>query len=357
MRGGQRLTSRAYVLLTAMPPTKGHLRLIQYATKIAPRVEVHLQTQPGEPFVKERYDALVDATRHLAGVSIHSMHKTLPQEPDEAAESKFWDMWAGFLREWGITSEDYIVGSEKYGVPLARYTGATFMPYDMGRTILDIKAQHVREDPLAYFDTILPEFQPVLRKTVTVFGAESTGKTTLAQALSKELGSTWIPEWARPYLETVTSEITWESMRDIWYGQRALQDHAREVLAVDSRVLIQDTDLYSTLGYWDAGLQGLDVSKVPAGLAYDAAVRRSDLYIITPSNIDFEEDPIRYGGDHRELETDDWIRFAKLHSLNYVVLSGNDLDTRVDEAVSIIINLFDEGSAPLRYKREGKEYA
>ena len=43
--------TRAYVLMTAMPPTKGHLSLLNYAANLdVTSVEVILATQPGEPF-------------------------------------------------------------------------------------------------------------------------------------------------------------------------------------------------------------------------------------------------------------------------------------------------------------------
>jgi HTH-type transcriptional repressor of NAD biosynthesis genes len=351
--------SRAYVVMTAMPPTKGHIALIEFATRVGESVEVYLQTQPGEPFIQERYSALVEATRHMSTVSIHRMHKTLPQEPDEETEAKFWNMWAGFLFDWGITEDDYIVASESYGKELAKITGSTFIPFDMDRDMVHAKATAVREDPFGEFDQMIPEFQKYLRVRVTIFGAESTGKTTLTRALADDLEGLFLPEWARPYLETVGAEITHDKMRAIQKGQRALQESAGK-LAVDKPVIVQDTDLYSTLGYWQANTWSIENGGKPStpgwDLVSDALRNMSDLYIITRSNIPFEPDQLRYGGDKRELSDEWWIAFAETHHLPYVVLPMDDFNSRADAAFDLIMTEFRKQANKLEYTREGKEY-
>jgi len=351
--------NRAYVVMTAMPPTKGHIALIEFAARVGESVEVYLQTQPGEPFIQERYSALVEATRHMSTVSIHRMHKTLPQEPDEETESMFWDMWAGFLHDWGITEDDYIVASEGYGKELAKITGSTFIPFDMDRDVVHTKATLVREMPFDHFDQIIPEFQKYLRVRVTIFGAESTGKTTLARALAEDLGGLFLPEWARPYLETVGPEITHDKMQNIHTGQRALQMSA-EKLAVDKPVIVQDTDLYSTLGYWEANTWSIENKGKPstpgAMLASDARTHMSDLYIITRSNIPFEPDQLRYGVDKRELSDEWWIAFAEKHHLPFMVLPMDDFNSRADASYDLIMSAFQKYASKLEYIREGKEY-
>jgi NadR type nicotinamide-nucleotide adenylyltransferase len=340
--------TRAYVLLTAMPPTNGHLNLIRFASNLATYVEVILCTQPGEPFTEERYIALAEATNNMPAVNIHRIHRKLPQEPEEAVD--FWDMWAGFLTDNGLTPDDYIVASEKYGVKLAEVTGAKFMPYDIDRSITATKATRVRLDPYLHFEDVLPEFQWLLRPRITVFGAESTGKTTISRELAGAHKSLWLPEYARPYLETVGNDITNESMRAIWHGQQALQVHAESV-ATDSRFIIQDTDLFSTVGYWEFWHPG----ECPSGLIEDAKNGESDLYLIMSSkDFPFEEDPLRYGGDHREATDEYWIALAQQYGLNYVIIDGlADRELRFHEADKAIMDYFDKQAEALNYVRIG----
>lgn len=346
------MSQTAFVLGTFMPPTRGHRALIEFASALTAHVQVHIQTQPGEPYVKERVQALEAIAASIGpDVRVRQMHKTLPQEPTVESEAKFWSMWAGFLKEWGIKPGDYIVASESYGIKLAEITGAIFIPFDMNREIVQTRATRVREGLLENFADIAPEFQPVLRKTVTIFGAESTGKSTLTKALAERVNGLALPEWARPYLETVGPEITVEKMEAIWYGQTALQRYGCTGSAVvDYPVVVQDTDLFSTIGYWEAGFEG-KLGKVPEGLLWDAEWAVSDLYIITRSNIPFEPDPLRYGGDKREMSDEWWIEFAMEHGIPNVILESETLEDRIDEAEAAVRRLFASDIVELGYKR------
>ena len=340
---------RAYIVMTALPPTRGHEALIQFASRLdVNSVEVLYCSQPHEPWTQERYDSLT-AIQGTAPIRIHRMHRVLPQEPD-GGDPAYWDLWAGILTDAGITDNDYIVASEMYGKDLARITGARFMPYDIDRSILYTKATEVRKRPLMEFDQILPSFQRHLQKTITIFGAESTGKTTLAQDLAYVAESRCIPEWARPYLETVGPEITDQSMYDIWIGQRALQINSKTLSPIRPFV-IQDTDLFSTVGYWDYMLP----SETPQGLIDHAYALKSDLYIVTRSNIPFEPDPIRYGGDRRETEDHHWTDLLDKYELPYIVLESSDPIIRCAEAQQAINRMW-RAHANLDFVREGKEY-
>ena len=325
--------------MTALPPTRGHLSLIDFAEILSEyNTKVIISTQPSEPWAFERAEAIRDWMIFPADV-IH-IHETIEQNPEAPG---FWDMWRKIMVDAGFKPGDYIVASELYGIKLAEVCGGVFMPYDIDREILPIKATRVREDPMVYFEYIAPEFQKYLRKTVTIFGAESTGKTTLSKHLNNSYGH-WIPEWARPYLEAVGNDITTKSMTNIWRGQAALQRHAQTF--VDKPFIIQDTDLFSTVGYWDFWNMA-----TPAGLVDEAIELKSDLYIITKSNIPFEPDPLRYGGDKREVDDQYWIDLAERYNLNYVVLESDDPTDRMLEAFEHMENLFDSTSN-LSFDRE-----
>lgn len=326
-----------------MPPTKGHMRLIEFAAALGTTAEVIVCTQPCEPYSFERLDALRQATKNM-NVNIHHIHKELPQEPE--GHEGFWDMWKDFLLTYGLQPEDYIVASEMYGAKLAEITGAKFYPYDVDRSLYLSRATWVREDSLHNFDQILPEFQPNLRRTVTIFGAESTGKTTLSRILSTSMQGHWLFEWARPFLEKCRNEITTESMTQIWHGQAALQRHARDFK--DKAFIFQDTDLFSTVGYWDFW----DMN-TPDGLVNEAIELKSDLYLITQSNIPFEQDPLRYGGDRRESQDQYWIDLCDKYGLNYKVLTSDTRNGRLYEATNIIRDFYYESTSLIDYVREG----
>lgn len=336
--------SKAFVLMTALPPTKGHWRLLQFSQQLSDHTIAIVCTQPDEPFAYERWEALNNASLGSL-VTVRWFNKTIEQNPEAPG---FWEMWHQILKDNGFHEGDLIVASEHYGKTLAEKVGGRFFPYDLEREMFYCKATDIRELPRLYFDEILPEFQHNLRKTVTIFGAESTGKTTLSRSLASEVDGHWTFEYARPYLESLDDNtITTQAMTDIWQGQKALQWHSYNDF-YDKPFIIQDTDLFSTVGYWDFW----DMN-TPAALVKDALLLKSDLYIITKSNIPFEEDPLRYGGDKRESDDQFWINLCVKHGLNFVVLDSPNHLRRLMESRKIVERLFDRHAFPLRqYERQ-----
>jgi HTH-type transcriptional repressor of NAD biosynthesis genes len=316
--------------MTALPPTKGHLRLLQFSSQTAQSVIAIVCTQPGEPFVPQRVEALRESAP--SNVRVYNLHKTIEQNPEAPG---FWDMWKQIL-----------ITYETYGKTLAEKVGGVFIPYDIDRVLYPCKAQNAREWPFLYFDKVAPRFQRYLRKTVTVFGAESTGKTTLSKALAKDVLGHWTYEWARPYLEALDDPaITTEAMEAIWLGQASLQRHVRRDF-VDKPFIIQDTDLFSTVGYWDFWN-----GQTPKNLVSEAGFLKSDLYLITQSNIPFEPDPLRYGGDKRESDDQFWIDLCEKHELNYKVIQSTDPIDRLDEASDACLEVFYKTADKLKYQR------
>ena len=336
--------------MTAMPPTTGHLQLVQFANFIADKTVVIFCTQPEEPLPFERVKAFKKAVKNhnLRNTKVVHFHKSIPQNPESPG---FKQMWKDLLVGFGVTNNDYIVASEAYGQWLAETVGATFYPYDIDRSFNAIKATAIRNNPVNYFDKIIPEFQPYLRTTVTIFGAESTGKTTLSRQLAKELNGLWLYEYARPYLENTVNEITVNSMTAIWKGQSALQRQATNV--TDSPFVIQDTDLFSTVGYWQFPHWQATIGSCPSKLVQDATKLRSDIYIMTKSNIPFEQDPLRYGGDEREGSDQYWLAICKQYKLPVVALESSNPDERLKEALGAIRAVADKKMMQIRYDRHG----
>ncbi len=329
----------AWVLLTALPPTQGHLNLIRFAASLDPNgtVNVLVCTQPDEPFCAERVRAVEHAVDFELRRRVRILHyaERVQQVPRGGDDTDFWVMWTGILRERGLTDGDYLVASESYGIELARHSRARFIPYDFERTVFTCDATSVREDPLGQFEHMLDTFSRHLTRRITFFGAESTGKTTLSTAVAATLNSYLLPEWARPYLEAVGPDVTDAAMHDIWLGQRALQQST--TLLKPRPFIIQDTDLFSTLGYWEM----YDPAHVPAQLADDALATKSDLYILCPSDIPFEPDPLRYGGDQRETTDHYWIDLLDRFGLPCATLKSSDPVSRAEEATELARDTFD----------------
>jgi len=332
--------------MKAIPPTKGHDALLEFAHTYASHGLVLMDTAQGEPMVSARVGWL---RRRVRGMMPHWDFKHIWFEPQFDTEPYFWDMWKDEFDKLGHF--DVVIGSEAYCQKVADLIGATYIPFDPDREMVNTKASVIRQFPRSTFKNISPTFQHNLVTTVTIWGAESTGKTTLSKDLALRTRSHYVLEWARPYLETVGTEINIKSMTDIWNGQRALQDQSHFWL--DRPAIIQDTDLFSTVGYWEQPHWADQLGPVPNKLIEDAHYFKSDLYIITKSNIPFEVDPLRYGGDHRESDDAYWIDIADKYGLNYVVLESADHRDRLHEATVLTNAAVDDRLRVLDFDRRG----
>lgn len=311
---------KTVVLMTALVPTLGHAQLIEFASNLsleATHVIVgSLAKEPVKGSVRTRAIAEHFLNSDVAAIYFHDLSDELPQEPAEHPD--FWSIWRDvvlrFVPDFG--ANDAIVASETYGRDMATALGGRFIPYDMMRETISIKGDVVRKNIIENFEWIIPEFQRHLVKTITVFGPESCGKTTMSRRLAADLNGWFVPEYARGYLETVGAEITEEKMQDIVIGQTAAQKSAISHLK-NRPFIFQDTDLFSTLGYYRLWGHG-DADQI-RNLRNNATRLASDLYIVMNDNIPFEADPLRYGGDKRESGVKLWTDLLGEFGQKYVV--------------------------------------
>lgn len=78
-------------------------------------------------------------------------------------------------------------------------------------------------------------------KKIVILGPESTGKSTLCEALANHYQTIWSPEYARQFLSDNGTNYTYDDLLTIAKGQLALEDASVEKA---SDMLIIDTDMY-----------------------------------------------------------------------------------------------------------------
>ncbi len=129
---------------------------------------------------------------------------------------------------------------------------------------------------------------------IVVTGGESTGKTTLAAALAKALGSLWVPEYSRTYAELVGRALTSADVEPIARGQVAVEDAAIERWRVqfgprrDAPPLVLDTDLVSTTVYAEHYY-----GACPEWIMAAARERLGDLYLLCEPDLPWTADGVR----------------------------------------------------------------
>ena len=166
---------------------------------------------------------------------------------------------------------------------------------------------------------------------VAVVGSECSGKTTLAAALAAHYQTTWVPEFARQFVMDKGAAPDYEDVEAIARGQIALEDEKADEA---SRLLIDDTDLFSTVLY-SRHYYGDCPQWIEAALEKRAA----DLYLLADIDIPWVPDgEQRDRGDRRE-ELHELFRGALVERrLTFTKIRGSHGE-RLDAAVSVIDRL------------------
>lgn len=122
-------------------------------------------------------------------------------------------------------------------------------------------------------------------RRVAILGAESTGKSTLAEDLAQRYRTLWVPEYLREFVEREGRTPREEEQVDIAFTQVAREEHAlphaRDVLFCDTTPLM--TMLYSQ-HYW---------GRVDSRIAQLALGREYDLTLVTAPDTPWQPDGLQ----------------------------------------------------------------
>ena len=136
---------------------------------------------------------------------------------------------------------------------------------------------------------------------IAIVGAESTGKTALAQALAEHFSGVAVPELLRPWCDRAGRTPRPDEQANIAAAQTAAIDAA----ALKADVVICDTTALMTAIYSDYLFQ--DSSLYPAALAFH---RRCALTLLTALDLPWVADGLQRDGPHVRAPIDAAIRAA-----------------------------------------------
>lgn len=168
---------------------------------------------------------------------------------------------------------------------------------------------------------------------VVLTGSESTGKTALARELAARYDAELVTEFSRDYAAE-RSELGADDVDPIARGQLARESaHVATAAARGARLVIQDTDLLSTVVY-----AAHYYAECPAWVVEAARERRPDLYLLLEIDVPWIADGVRDRGERRE-EVQGLFRDAVAASgAPYVVIRGG-WDERRRQATDAIDRL------------------
>lgn len=304
------------------PPHVGHIYLIEQGASQVETLFVMLCDRPDQSISVERrrcwlYDAVPENVVILV-------------TPDDLPAAN--EPWARRALKILPLRPDVAFTSEDWGQGWAELMGARHVLVDRGRESFPISGTDLRTDLRQHFRWLVPAARAELARRVVLVGAESTGKSTLAEALAQELGTVWVPEHGRWYWEgrRHLTDQSWTS--DEFHRIAAAQRQLEEDLARSSRggVLIADTDALVTavwheryLGAADPELDAIAVENTP------------DLYFVCAPDFDWVQDGTRESKAHRQAMHDSVVARAKASGADVAVLTGSH-DFRLDSALDRI---------------------
>ncbi len=165
---------------------------------------------------------------------------------------------------------------------------------------------------------------------VAVVGGESTGKSTLVQALAARYDEPWVAEYGRTLWLEREGRLDFADLRAI--GARHVADEDAATAAAKRCVLVDTTPL-TTLWYSIDGYRRADADLV--GLSW----RPYDLTLVCAPDFPFVQDGSRSSDDFR-MRHDRWLRAVlRARGVDYVDVRGG-VDARVAQVAALLDPLY-----------------
>jgi nicotinamide riboside kinase len=147
-------------------------------------------------------------------------------------------------------------------------------------------------------------------KKIVITGPESSGKTTLARFLAERLGTVWVPEFARTYLQHLGRPYHNADLDTILKGQLAWEKWYEQLA---HEYLVCDTD-WTVLDIWrrSRGLEGIAKQhQAPWHLA-----------VLCTPDFDWEPDPLREHPFEQQAFFEQYAQLLQQQNSPFVCVSG-----------------------------------
>ncbi len=162
---------------------------------------------------------------------------------------------------------------------------------------------------------------------IVLTGPESSGKTTLAQALSQQWPAPLVTEYARTYLATTGGMYSESDLLDIARGQYTLEQIR---LAACSDLIVCDTDLL-VIAVWSHTKYG----RCDPWIEETLLKNPGDLYLLCSPDFPWQYDPLREHPQLRQELYTMYLNRLNRWNLPFVEISGDPL-SRLRQSMNLI---------------------
>lgn len=328
----------------------GHESLIRHARATCDDVLVLSYSQPEHPhcdaasrerWLKARFPGLTAVV--IDGIRLDRLcqtrgaaPRTLP--PNDAPDDVQRDFVAWLCLEVLDRRVDAVFTSEDYGEGFAasmqahlRASGlpkwtVTHVSHDPDRAALPISGTRLRQDPHAGRRYLAPEVYADFVERVCLLGGESSGKTTLAEALSNRLATGLAAEYGRELWVRRNGALSEQDLLDIARVQIQRED---DLARSANHWLICDTSPLTTLLYAQA-MFGEAAPELQA-----LAARPYHHTFVCAPDFPFVQDGTRRDEAFRRQQHAWYVEQLDRRGIAYVLLSG-PLDVRLEQALTCL---------------------
>jgi HTH-type transcriptional repressor of NAD biosynthesis genes len=282
---------KAFVFGKFMPFHKGHEQLINFARQHCDHLTVLvcasdqelLPAQVRQAWLQETYAGQENVKIRV----LEYLESELPNTSETSlAVSTVWaDVFRRLLPECKL-----VVTSEPYGELVAARMGIQYLLFDVAREAVPVSASAIRQNPAALWQFLPTSVKPYYVRKVVILGAESTGKTVLANQLAAHFHASLVAEAGRDLIASSESF----SLTDL---HAVAEEHARRIQQAQTGLnplLIIDTDIHITMSYAQL-VFGLELSVAPEVYA----LNRADLYLYLSPDVPFVQDGTRLSASDR----------------------------------------------------------
>jgi len=310
------------------PPHPGHKHLIDSARMQVDELVVVIahhptQTIPGEVRLAWMQEIHPDCDVRLV--------------PDELENES--QPWADFTVRYLGRPPDVVFSSEDYGPVYASLMGSRHVMIDRFRTTVPISGTQVRDDPLTFLDQLEPCVRAWFVKRIVLIGAESTGKTTLAEQLACHYRTQWVPEYGREHWERKVAGLSMNAPLPGWTSEEfvhiAEEQQRREDVAARTAngILFCDTNAFATGTWHERYYQRRDERVDLIG-----GRSKADLYLIAAPDVPFVQDGFRDGEKIRDWMDQRFMEQLKQGSTPWQRIDG-PFASRLQKAIAVVDRL------------------